>query len=141
LLRQAREHLEAAIELRPAHAKSQALLGYTFDALGRAQQALACMREARRLKPGERIYDVYVPTLLAGSGREKEALAEIKAVARRQKVDIAAIERGFKEAGWPRPKAADYLRNGFVHARNFLESSIKSSRRIMYLALGVEEIR
>lgn len=88
LLRQAREHLEGAIELRPAHAKSQALLGYTFDALGRAQQA------------------------------------EIKAVARRQKVDIAAIDRGFKEAGWQRPKAADYLRNGFVHARNSLESSI-----------------
>jgi len=103
----ASEHLEAALALRPAHARSHAALGYIFNALGRAERALA----------------------------------EIRSVARRRKVDIAAIDRGFKEAGWPRPKAADYLRNGFVHARNFLESSIKSSRRIMYLALGVEEIR
>jgi hypothetical protein len=121
LLVAARKHLES-IE-RPT-APAQAALGYAYDLLGGryAERALECMREARRLKPKEGIYDVYVPTLLAELGHEKEARAGLRAIARRHKVDLAATARAFKKAFGRSPQARDYLHNGFIHARNFFRS-------------------
>ena len=121
---QARRHLESAIARRPKHAASHAALGYTNDHLGRRdEQALACFREAFRLAPRDRISEVYALTLLAEMGREKEALAGIKAAAKRHEVDLAKLRRELAAARFP-ADAGSLLMNGFIHARNFMRSAI-----------------
>ena len=123
-LTQARRHLELAIQQSPKHAASQAALGYTYDHLGRRdEQALACFREALRLKPSDRIAEVYVLTLLAEMGREKQALAGIKAAARRHELDLAQLRRELAAAKFP-ADARSLVMNGFIHARNFMRSAI-----------------
>jgi hypothetical protein len=113
-LGRARQALKQAIRMRPGHAPSHAVLGYLYDHAGvrGAKQALACMAEAHRLKPSEKIYEVYWMTLLAESGQEKAALAAIKAAAPRHGVELIKAD------------AASQLRNGFIHARNFLTSRL-----------------
>ena len=76
-LGRARAALKQAISKRPGHAPSHALLGYLYDHAGirGAKQALACMAEAHRLKPGDKIYKVYRMTLLAESGQDEARLA------------------------------------------------------------------
>jgi len=121
---QARRHLEAAIAQRPRHAASHAALGYANDHLGhRTDQALACFREALRLAPRDRISEVYALTLLAEMGREKEALAGIKAAAKRHELDLAKLRRALTAAGF-RIDASTLVVNGFIHARNFMRSAI-----------------
>lgn len=121
---QARRHLELAITRRPKHAASHAALGYTNDHLGRrGEQALACFREALRLAPRDRISEVYALTLLAEMGREKEALAGIKAAAKRHGLDLAKLRRALAAARFP-TDAYTLLMNGFIHARNFMRSAI-----------------
>jgi hypothetical protein len=123
-LLQARRHLERAIARRPKHAPSHAALGFTNDHLGRRQeQALACFREALRLAPRDRISEVYVLRLLADLGREKEALAGIKAAAKRHELDLAKLRRALAGAGF-RADASTLLMNGFIHSRNFMRSAI-----------------
>ena len=121
---QARRHLESAIARRPKHAASHAALGYTNDHLGRRmEQALACFRQALRLAPRDRISEVYALTLLAEMGREKEALAGIKAAAKRHDLHLARLRRALLAAGFP-ADAETLLMNGFIHARNFMRSAI-----------------
>jgi tetratricopeptide (TPR) repeat protein len=121
---QARRLLESAVARRPRHAASRAALGYTNDLLGRRQeQALACFREALRLAPRDRISEVYALTLLAEMGREKEALAGIKAAAKRHELDLAKLRRALAAARFPRD-AYTLLMNGFIPARNFMRSAI-----------------
>jgi tetratricopeptide (TPR) repeat protein len=121
---QARRLLESAIARRPKHAASHAALGYTNDHLGRRQeQALACFREALRLAPRDRISEVYALTLLADMGRESEALAGIKAAAKRHELDLAKLKREIAAAGF-RADATTLLMNGFIYARNFMRSAI-----------------
>jgi hypothetical protein len=110
----AREMLKQAVKTRPSHAPSHALLGYLYDHAGArgAKQALACMAEAHRLKPRDKIYEVYWMTLLAESGQEKAALAAIKAAAPRHGVKLFKAD------------AIGLLMNGFIRARNFLRSRL-----------------
>lgn len=117
-LRQAREALRRAVSLRPGHAPSQAALGYVNDHLGarNARQALECMREARRLNPRDKIYDIYLITLLQEAGQEEEALAEVKAAALRHGVDLKALQ-GDLAAANVKPDAAGLLQ-GFIRPRN-----------------------
>jgi len=123
-LTEARRHLEVAVQATPKHAPSHAALGYTNDHLGRRdEQALACFREALRLKPSDRIAEVYVLTLLADMGREKEALAGIKFAAPRHKLDLAKLKRELAAVKFP-TDAYHLLMNGFIHARNFMRSRI-----------------
>jgi hypothetical protein len=123
LLNQARDELVRAIGLRPKNARSHALLGHVYDLKGEGTRALACVREARRLQPRDRVSDVYVLTLLVEHGSRKEALAEIEAAARRQRVDLARLRRDLRAAG-VRPDAEALLSNGFIRARNFFKSSL-----------------
>jgi Flp pilus assembly protein TadD len=123
LLSQARDELVRAIELRPKNAPSHALLGHVYDLEGEGKRALACFREARRLKPRDRVYDVYVLTLLVEHGSRKETLAEIQAAASRQRVDLVRLRRDLRTAG-VRPDAKALLDNGFIRARNFFKSSL-----------------
>jgi tetratricopeptide (TPR) repeat protein len=121
---QARRHLERAIAGNPKHAASHAALGYTNDFLPhRQEQALASLREALRLAPRDRIAEVYVLRLLAEMGREKQALAGIKAAAKRHGVDLAKLRRTILAAGF-RADAITLLMNGFISARNFMRSAI-----------------
>ena len=123
-LLQARRYLELAIAQRPEHAASHAALGYTNDQLGRREeQALACFREALRLAPRDRISEVYALTLLAEMGREKEALAGIRAAAKRHDLDVAKLRRALADARFP-TDARHLVMNGFIHARNFMRSAI-----------------
>jgi hypothetical protein len=124
-LRQARDALRRAVGLRPGHAPSQAALGYVHDLLGarNAKQALACLREARRLSPRDKIYEIYVITLLQEAGEEEEALAEVKAAALRHGVDLKALLRELDAAGMKADAAA--LLQGFLRARNFLKSQLR----------------
>jgi tetratricopeptide (TPR) repeat protein len=123
-LTEARRHLEVAVQEAPKHAASQAALGYTNDHLGRRdEQALACFREALRLKPSDRIAEVYLLILLAEMGREKQALAGIKAAAPRHELDLAKLKRQLAAVKF-RTDANHLLMNGFIHARNFMRSKI-----------------
>jgi tetratricopeptide (TPR) repeat protein len=124
-LSHAREELEQAVKQLPNHAPSHAVLGFVYDQSRTrgARQALACMREARRLNPRDKIYEIYLITLLQESGREKEALAAIKAAAPRHDVDLKKLLRQFAEAGM-KPDAASLLTNGFIRPRNFLKSRL-----------------
>jgi lipopolysaccharide biosynthesis regulator YciM len=122
LLKQARDELTSALELRPKHARSHALLGHVHDLDGETEAALARFREARRLKPADRVYEAYVLTLLEESGAEREALAEIEAAAPRHGVDLPALRREVIAAGL-RPDSSTLL-SGFIRARNFFKSSL-----------------
>ena len=134
----AREVLKQALELRPKHAPTHAVLGFIHDQGGAdgmpmsivsnagrvrgAKEALACMREASRLNPRDKIYEIYWITLLAESGREKEALAAMKAAASRHDVDLKELRRELAKA---RFKAdARSLLQGFIRGRNFLRSRL-----------------
>ncbi len=121
----ARDVLKEAVKRRPKHAPSHAVLGYIYDNSGlrAAKHALACMREAHRLNPRDRICEVYLITLLQESGREKEALAAITAAAPRHKVDLKKVRRELAKARF-RADAASLLMNGFIRARNFLKSRL-----------------
>jgi len=123
-LRQARDALRRAVELRPGHAASQAVLGYVYDHLDarNAKQALACMREARRLNPRDKIHEIYLITLLQEAGAEEEALTEVKAAALRHGVDLKALLLEIDAAGL-KPDAAALLQ-GFIRPRNFLKSRL-----------------
>ena len=122
----ARDVLKQAVKRRPNHAPSHAVLGFIYDQGGArgARQALARMREAQRLNPRDKIYEVYWITLLYESGQEKEALAAIKAAAPRHDVDLKKLLREFAKAG-VKPDAESLLRNGFIRARNFLGSRLR----------------
>jgi len=76
-LGQARDALKQAVRQRPNHAPSHAVLGFVCHQGGPrgARQALACMSEAQRLNPRDRIYEVYLIDLLLALGEEKKALA------------------------------------------------------------------
>lgn len=124
-LKLARDALKQAIKLRPKHAPSHAVLGLIHDHGGArgASQALACMREAHRLNPRDKICEVYWITLLSESGQEKPALAAIKAAAPRHGVDLKKVLRELAAARF-KADAAALLMNGFIHARNFLKSRL-----------------
>jgi hypothetical protein len=121
----ARDALKRAVKARPKHAPSHAALGFAFDHgdTRKATQALACMREAQRLKPRDKIYEIYVITLLQESGREREALAALAAAAARHEVDLKGLQRQLNKAGM-KADAAALLTNGFIRARNFLRSRL-----------------
>jgi hypothetical protein len=121
---QARRLLELAVERDPKHARAQAALGYANDQLGRRdEQALASFRKALQLAPDDRISEVYALTLLADMGREKQALAGIRAGAKRHEVDLPKLRRELAAARFS-AGAASLLMNGFIHARNFMRSAI-----------------
>jgi hypothetical protein len=88
-----------------------------------AERALVSFREAHRLDPKHRVYDVYVLTLLQQTGREAEALAEIEAASSRHDVDLHALRSELIAAGMP-ADAMTLLLNGFIHARNFFRSDL-----------------
>lgn len=114
--------LTRATELDPSHAPSHAKLGFTLHQLGEElERALASFKTARRLDPKNKTVDVYVPTILAEMEREKEALAEVEAVGRRQKVKLAALRKELAKAKFP-ADAETLLLNGFIRARNFFWS-------------------
>lgn len=122
----ARDVLKQAVKKRPNHAPSHAVLGFLYDQGGArgARQALTCMREAHRLNPRDKIYEVYWMSLLYESGQEKEALAAIKTAAPRHDVDLKKLLQEIAKAGF-KPDAATLLMNGFIHARNFLTSRLR----------------
>ena len=124
-LSRARDVLKEAVKRRPNHAPSHAVLGYIYDYSGlrAAKNALACMREAHRLNSRDKIYEVYVITLLQESGKEKEALAAIAAAAPRHKVDLKKLRRELTKVRF-KTDAASLLMNGFIRARNFLKSRL-----------------
>jgi hypothetical protein len=124
LLAQVREQLHKAIQCRPTHAPAHAALGFTYAVTDDgAEQALECFREARRLDPQHKIYEVYFLTLLDQTGREAEALAEIEAASSRHDVDFHALRHALIAAEMP-ADAMTLLLNGFIHARNFFRSAL-----------------
>jgi tetratricopeptide (TPR) repeat protein len=123
VLARAEKLLRRAIELDPKHALSHAKLGYTYHQRGdRLEQALASFQKARELDPKNAIVDVYVPTILVEMYKEPDALAELTAVARRRKVNLAQLRKKLRKVGFP-VDARTLLTNGFIRARNFLWSA------------------
>ncbi|MEX2154718.1 MAG: hypothetical protein WD825_15355, partial [Gemmatimonadaceae bacterium] len=116
--------LQRAVELNPKHARSHAALGFARHQLGnRLDLALSCFQAAHKLDPKNQTVDVYVPTILAEMGREKEAQAELARVARRWKVGLAKLRRELANVGFE-ADAATLLANGFIRARNYLWSQL-----------------
>jgi hypothetical protein len=124
-LSRARDVLKQAVKKRPGHAPSHAVLGHVYDQGGArgAKQALACMSEAHRLDPREKIYEVYWMTLLSESGQEKAALAAIRAAAPRHGPDLKKLLRELAKARF-KADSTSLLMNGFLRARNFLRSRL-----------------
>lgn len=102
--------------------QAHAALGYALDMLGQGELALACFRKAQRLRPGEKIYQVYVPLLLAELGEEDEALALIARIAPGHGIDLATLRRDLRAMN--APASALNLVGNFIHARNFLRSTL-----------------
>jgi tetratricopeptide (TPR) repeat protein len=123
VLTRAEKLLIRAIELDPEHALSYAKLGFTYHQLGRLEQALASFQTARELDPKDATVDVYVPTILVEMYREPEAMAELTAVARRRKVNLAKLRKALANVGFP-ADARTILANGFIRARNFSWSAM-----------------
>lgn len=124
VLQQARAELIRAIKIRPKHARSHAMLGYAYDLTsGGEERALKYFREAHRYNPRDKVYEVYLLTLLQGTGREQEALAGIKAAAPRHGVDIQSLRRDLKKSLVP-TNVDTIILNGFFSARNYFESSV-----------------
>jgi tetratricopeptide (TPR) repeat protein len=99
--------LEQAAASRPAHARTQAALGYACDLRGEAQQALACFREAQRLEPKDRIVEVYVLTLLAercATASSARAISSAPGWRTRPSASATAGSPG-APAAWRRPSA------------------------------------
>lgn len=124
VLSRAEKLLTRAIVLDPSHAPSHAKLGFTLHQLDRLEPALASFRAARKLDPKNNIVDVYVPTLLVAMENEKEALAEVEAVARRQKFALGKLRRELAKAAFP-ADAGTLVTNAFIHARNFFWSALR----------------
>ena len=122
LLREARKLLEQAVKEEPKQAKAHAALGYTLDMLGQGELALACFQKAQRLRPADKVYQVYVPLLLAELGEESEALALVARIAPGQGVDLANLRRDLRAMN--APMNALNLISNFIHARNFLRSAL-----------------
>jgi tetratricopeptide (TPR) repeat protein len=118
----ARTLLEHAVKEEPKRAKAHAALGYVHEMLGDMNRALPSMQEALRLDPGNKIYQVCVPTLLAWMGKERQALAEIRRIAPRHGLDLAKMRRELR--AMKAPANALNLIGGFIHARNFLRSAL-----------------
>lgn len=124
VLARAEKLLTRAIDLDSSQASFHAKLGFTYLQLrGRLELALASFRTARRLNPDDKVVDVYVPTILVEMGKEKEALAELMAVARRHKVNLEKMRKELAKAGYP-ADAVTLLTNGFIRARNYLWSGL-----------------
>lgn len=124
VLHRARARLLEAVRLCPTHAPSHAALGYTYDAdreVDAAAAALASWREALRLQSTNRVYQVYVVALVCETSPDDVAMEEVRALARRQQVDLDRLEREIAEAGMPND-ARTLLSNAFISPRNFFRS-------------------
>jgi len=114
----------SATALEPERADSWIALGFALDAAGRPGDALAVLRRAAGLDSDDHEVEVFVMTLLAEGGAEEEALATVRAAARRTGLDLDALEADLTAAGMP-VDSDTLIRNGFVHARNFLRSRLE----------------
>jgi tetratricopeptide (TPR) repeat protein len=123
VLDRAEKLLARAVALDPSDSAAHAKLGFTYHQLDRLEPALASFRTARKLDPKDATVDVYVPLILVELEREKEAQAELTAVARRQKVPLAKLRKEIEKVGWV-ADARTLLTNGFIHARNYLWSEM-----------------
>ena len=88
--------LTRVITLDPKHGKAHAHLGHVLSMLMEFEQALAMFRLARTLDPRRTSADVSVATMLAAMERDDEFFVEIKALAKRQKVDLEAFRAEVK---------------------------------------------
>ena len=88
--------LTRVITLDPKHAKAHAHLAHTLSMLLEFEQSLAMFRLARTLDPKRTSADVSVATILAAMERDEEFFVEIKALAKRQKVDLEAFRAEVK---------------------------------------------
>lgn len=130
--RRAREHLARAATRRPTHAASHAALGYACDHIeGLGEEALAQFREACRLRPQDKVCEVYWLTLLGETGREDEALAGLEHAASRHRARLPELRQELTAAGMP-TDARTLLANGFIHARNFFGARLaREAERIL----------
>ena len=88
--------LTRVITLDPKHAKAHAHLAHTLSMLLEFEQSLAMFRLARTLDPKRTSADVSVATILAAMERDEEFFVEIKALAKRQKVDLEGFRAEVK---------------------------------------------
>ena len=95
-LARVRTLLTRVITLDPKHARAHAHLAHTLSMLLEFEQSLAMFRLARTLDPKRTSADVSVATILAALERDDEFFVEIKALAKRQKVDLKAFRAEVK---------------------------------------------
>lgn len=88
--------LTRVVTLDPKHGKAHAHLAHVLSMLLEFEQALAMFRLARTLDPKRTSADVSVATILAAMERDEEFFVEIKALAKRQKVDLQAFRAEVK---------------------------------------------
>lgn len=116
--------LRSAVASSPDSARCWATLGYALDAAGDVEGALASLRRAQALDPDDEVVEVFVLTLFSELGPENEALAALEATSKRRGIDLQPLRADLREAGFP-VDSDSLLRNGFLHARNFLRSRIE----------------
>lgn len=133
-LQRARQHLQRATGMRPRLARAHAALGYACDLDRDVAGAIASFRTAHRLAPDNDVYEAYLFRMLAADRQEAEALAAIEAAGARRDVDVAKLRRDLGQAGFG-VNAAN-LFQAFVHAPNFLKSSLEDEAERIQKALA-----
>jgi hypothetical protein len=115
--------LTRVITLDPTHAKAHAHLAHTLSMLLEFEQSLAMFRLARTLDPKRTSADVSVATILAALERDDEFFVEIKALAKRQKVDLKAFRAEVK-ATTNFDVTPDILLQAFIHPHHSMRSEL-----------------
>ncbi len=115
-----------AARLAPDDSRHWSALGFALDCADRPDEALAAFRRAQAVDPDDEEAAVFVLTLLAEAGREDEAMAGVVAHAQRTNVDLEALGQELADADMP-ADAHTLIRNGFIHARNFLRSTLQTA--------------
>ncbi len=115
-----------ATTLAPNKASHWVALGSALDASDLPVEAMAALRHANEVDPEDNEVEIFVLTLLSESGPEREAMAAVEALAKRNGVDLESLRRELADAGMP-VNARALLMNGFLRARNFLRSTLEDA--------------
>lgn len=116
----------AAARRAPGSSHHWSALGFALDADERPDEALVAFRRAQAIDPEDEEVAVFILTLISEAGLEDDAMVGVVAHAQRTGVDLAALRRELTEAGMP-VDSRTLIRNGFIHARNFVRSGLQTA--------------
>ena len=115
-----------ATALAPDNAGHWAALGFALDAADMPGEAMVALQRAREVDPEDEEVEVFILTLRSELGPEREAMAAVADLAKRNGVDLESLRRDLTATGMP-VDSHTLLLNGFLRARNFLRSRLEDA--------------